>query len=176
VYPDFRQLDPRTALRIGVWVLLGLLLALGVRSLGDRPDDNPAYDALSKAHTRRMAADSVALVSAREALVTAQGRVATHIATYRTIRDTLRLSDTVAVRVFVERADSVVRSCSALAVSCDQFRVRADSTIAGLRLDRDRWRLAAESARPSGLRLAWDRVKVPLAFVAGAYVGSRVVR
>jgi hypothetical protein len=95
---------------------------------------------------------------------------------YKTLRDTLRLTDTVAVREFVERADSVVRSCSALAVSCDAFRVRADSTIAGLRLDRDRWRLQAEAATPSGFDRFVRRTLPVVAFVGGIYVGSRVVR
>jgi hypothetical protein len=123
-----------------------------------------------------MAADSVALVSAREALATAQSRVTDHVIRYKTLRDTLRLTDTIAVREFVTRSDSVVRSCSALAVSCDAFRVRADSTIAGLRLDRDRWRLEAEHLKPSRFDSFVRRTLPIVAFVGGVYVGARAVK
>ena len=176
--PDFGKLDPRTALRWGLWLLLGLLLALGVRALtaSGPAEHDPSRDILAADLARRMHANSLALDSARRELARAQSKVERHVAGYKPARDTLNIHDTVQVKVFVERADSVVRSCTALAESCDRFRVRADSTIAGLRLDRDRWRLEAEHARPSGFDLFVRRTLPVVGFVAGVWVGSKVTQ
>ena len=70
----------------------------------------------------------------------------------------------------------MVRSCTELSESCSAFRVRAESSLVSLRLDRDRWRLTAESERPSGLSLFVRRTLPVLAFVGGIYVGARVTR
>lgn len=172
-----RSLDPRVVLRVGCYCLLGVLLALGVRALaaGD-PAENPAYSALSKAHTRRMVADSVALVQAHEALAAAQSRTARTITQYRSHRDTLRITDTIAVKEFVARADSVVRSCSELSNACERFRVRAESSLASLRLDRDRWRQMAEDSRPNAISRFVRRTLPVVTFGLGLYVGARAVR
>ena len=172
-----RALDPRTVLHVFWLGLAGLCLTLGVVRWWPAPSpENPAYDALSQALSRRIAADSLALDSAQVRLrAAAEGTTAT-ITRYVKLRDTLRISDTVAVKVYVQHADSVVRACTALVESCGQFRVRAESTIADLRLDRDRWKRATESLQPSGLERVWSRVRVPLAFGVGLYAGSRVVR
>ena len=141
--------------RYAVLVGLGILLVLlAVRSPSD-PLDNPAFDALSRAHSRKMAAQAVALDSARTQVVHDTVRVAFAVHEYRTLRDSLRITDTVQVKVFVAKADSVVRSCTALVESCALFRVRAESSLAGLTLDRDVWKAVAESRKPS----RWSRVQ-----------------
>lgn len=169
------SLRQRLALYCGL-VFAGLVLAALVLRPAPASLDNPAYDALVRAHSRKLAAQAVALDSARVALTEQQTTVTRTVTKYRAIRDTLNIHDTVQVKVFVAQADSTVRACSALAESCDVFRVRAESSLAGLALDRDRWKLAHDAQRPSGLRRAWDRVKVPLAFTAGLYVGAKAVR
>lgn len=95
---------------------------------------------------------------------------------YRTIRDTLNIHDTVQVIRFVARADSVVRACTELQSSCALFRVRADSVIAGLTTERDALTAEVKALHPSRVGRLWGQVKVPAAFLAGAWIGSRVVR
>lgn len=145
------SLDPPKALRYGCAFVGVLLLLAIIFRLGHAPDtsDNPAYDALVKAHTRRMAADSVALDSAKQALATSHTQVTRAVTRYQTLRDTFNIHDTLQVIVFRERADSVKRSCTALDNSCDRFRVRADSSLASLTTDRDFWRDRFEHAKPS---------------------------
>lgn len=170
-------LSPERALRWGVRLLLGLLVLLALRAITPSGgDDNPAYDALVRAHTRKMATDSVALDSARQALRQSSARTLTSVTRYLRFRDTVNIHDTTQIKVFVERADSVVKSCSELAESCDRFRVRADSVIAGLRLDRERLRLQLDQSRPSTLDLFVRRTLPVVGFVAGVWVGSKVSR
>lgn len=167
---------PPTPIRFTAYAIVLLAFGLCVSRPSNDGADNPAYDALAKAHTRRMVADSLALADAQEKLVRHEAVASRQIVKYRTVRDSLVITDTVKVKEFVERADSVVRSCTDLQNSCERFRVRAESSLAGLRLDRDRWRLTAESLRPSRLDLFVRRTLPVLAFAGGIYVGSRVVR
>ena len=136
-----------------------------------------AYDAqLRTIWHRKMAADAQALREARAAVAHDSLHVAAVVYRYRTIRDTLDVHDTVQVTRFVARADSVVRACTELQSSCALFRQRADSVIAGLQTENDA--LAAEVKASHGSRLgnAINHLKVPVAFLAGAWIGSRVVR
>ena len=173
-------LTPAVVFRLGCYVVLGIFLVLAVGRCQPPDDENPAYDAIVVALNRRIAADAVALDAARKALAEQQSAVRTSLVRYAVIRDTLVITDTASVKVFVAQADSVVRSCRQLSESCDQFRVRADSSLAGLSLDRDRWRLEATSlrakSRPSTLDLFVRRTLPVLAFVGGVYVGSQVTR
>lgn len=149
-------LDPRLILRVAFYCVAGLLIALGVRSLRPSvPAENPAYDALVAALNRKMAGDSVALDSARVALATAHASVTRTVTRYQALRDTLNIHDTLQVIVFRDRADSLKRSCTQLDNSCERLRVRADSVIADVTLDRNRWKLSAESLKPG----RFDRVK-----------------
>lgn len=171
--PWFGPADPARVLRWGVWLVVGLLaVAVALRVRAPAPADNPAYDALAAAHSRKMAADAVALGEAQVALRAAADHVHRDVVRYSQIRDTLNIHDTLQVIVFRERADSLKRSCADAVESCDRFRVRAESSLAGVTLDRDRWKLEAESRRPSKWRGALPYV----AFVGGVWMGSRVVR
>jgi hypothetical protein len=152
-------------------VAVGILLAWPARSL-----DNPAYDALSHALTRRIAADSVALGAASVAVQHDSVRVTHNIDYYTAIRDTITLTDTVRVKEALAAADSVVGACTELQVSCSVLRVRAESSVAGLTLDRDRWKLEAEHLTPGKWDRLWGRIRMPLAFGLGAYLGARAVR
>lgn len=169
-------LDPTRVLRYAMWGLLAVILGAAALRVGrSASPDNPAYDALSKALSRRIAADSLALDSARVALRAASEHVTRDVVRYRAIRDTLRLTDTVAVRETLVRADSVVRSCTELVESCARLRVRADSSIADLTLDRDRWKRATESLQPS----RWDGVKtwaIRIGIGVGAFTLGQSVR
>lgn len=69
--------------------------------------------------------------------------------------------------------DRLQRQCTALGQTCDQFRVAAaandqakDVFIAGLQE-------ALTAQRPSRLGAIWNRVKLPLAFGGGLYLGLR---
>lgn len=165
--PDW--LRPRLPL-LGL-VAVGVCVALWVGRTPD-PLDNPAFDALARAHGRKMAADAAALDSATHRVARDTVRVRSVIAHYDTLRDTLNIHDTVQVKVIVAKADSVVRACSDLVLSCVARSRIADSVIADLRLDND----VLRAARPTGLRKFWNDVKVPLAFVGGVIVGVKVTR
>lgn len=170
-------LDPTRALRYAVWGLSVLILGGLALRIGFTPrESDPARDILAVDLARRMHADALALDSARVALVRDQAQTVRQLARYSGLRDTLVITDTVAVREFVQRADSVVRSCTELSESCERFRVRADSSLASLTLDRDRWRHVAEDSRPNAMSQFVHRTLPVVAFVGGVWLGSRAVR
>jgi hypothetical protein len=144
----------------GCLVILAAVLA--VRSPAD-PLDNPAYTALSRAHTRKLASQAAALDSARTALVQHTAQTGRTLVRYSTIRDSVFVpvshTDTVEVLAklprFLTASDSLHDACTSLVESCAVFRVRADSSISGLMLDRDLWKGIAESRKPS----RWDVVR-----------------
>lgn len=172
----FGNPDPTRALRYAVWglVLIGGLVALRVGP--PTPDDDPARDILAVDLARRAHANTLALDAAQKALAAATIHVTRDVFKYREIRDTLRLTDTVAVRETLVRADSVVRSCIQLSESCDRFRVRAESSLATLTLDRDFWKARYEQAKPGRFDAFVRRTLPVVAFGAGLYVGARAVR
>lgn len=143
-------IDPRRALRYGFYVLGGcFLLALVLRLGAFSPPDDSARDILAVDLARRMHANALALDSARHALAARRTQVTQTVTRYQTVRDSLVITDTVQVKVFVQAADSMKRSCMAYVESCDRFRVRADSSLASLTTDRDFWRDRFEHAKPS---------------------------
>ena len=161
--------------------LVGLLVtgcvALGVVRGWPVPSDaDPYASAIIRAHSRKMAADAQALREARTALAASQDTVTRVVTRYRMLRDTLDIHDTVQVVRFVERADSVVRACTELQSSCERFRVRADSVIAGLTLEHDALAAEVKALTPSRVGRLWSRVRVPLVFAAGLYVGAKAAR
>lgn len=169
------KLTPAILWRCLIYVALGCGIAVGVRSCPTSRDDDPSRDILAVALARRMHADALAYDSARVALNRASARSQTMIARYSEIRDTLNIHDTLQVIVFRDRADSVKRSCVELDNSCSRFRVRADSSIADLTLDRDRWKRATESLQPS----RWDGVKtwaIRIVIGVGAFKLGQSVR
>ena len=89
---------------------------------------------------------------------------------YQTLRDTMRVSDTVWVRQFVAQADSTVHACTELLSSCAVFRVTADSTMKAQDAENEVLRKAVTQLQPGW----FARVKVPLAIAAGFYVGQRL--
>lgn len=162
--------------------LIGLLVTgcVGLYAVGvvrwspDGPD--PYASAIIRAHTRKMAADAQALREARAAVVHDSVTVTRTVARYHTVRDTTRLTDTVWVKQMLAAGDSVVRSCTELQSSCALFRVRADSVIADLQTENDALTAEVKALHPSRVGRLWNQVKVPAAFLAGAWLGSRVVR
>lgn len=172
-------LTPAVVWRLVIYVAVGILIALGIRSLRPSvPAENPAYDALVAALNRKMAGDSLSLDSARVALAKSSINAGRTIVRYRTARDTVlqHLTDTVRVKEYVARADSVVRSCSELLSVSSLYATRCDSAQASLRLDRDRWKLSAESLKPGRFDGFVRRALPVVAFVGGVYIGSRVTR
>lgn len=162
------------------WHAIGLVLVTALAGLlllrQPAADCGPYCAAIIQAHTRQMAADAQALQVARASMRHDSIQVERTVYHYRDFRDTFQLTDTVQVKVFVARADSVVRACTELQSSCALFRVRAESVIAGLTQEHDALAASVAASRPSRVGRAWASVRLPLAFVAGAWVGSRVVR
>ncbi len=138
---------------IGAAFLGVLVLWLHERRAVDYSND--AYDALAKVYNRRMVADSLALDSARVQLSVKTIQVTHDVYRYHTLRDTLNIHDTVQVAAFVQRADSVVRSCQELQNSASFFVSRCDSAQSSLRIDRDLWKTRYEGSRPS----RWESAK-----------------
>jgi len=144
------------------------VLALWLHSRREVDYSNDAYDALARLYNRRMIADSLQLDSARVQLAAKSAQVTRDIVRYRTIRDSLVITDTIQVKQFVERADSVVRNCTALQSSASLFVSRCDSAQQSLRIDRDLWKTRYEGSRPS----KWDTAKewgLRIAIGYGAY-------
>jgi hypothetical protein len=65
--------------------------------------------------------------------------VRVRIASVKTLRDTLRIADTVAVKEYLERTDSALNACTELANSCTLFRATADTLIASQRTQIEWW-------------------------------------
>lgn len=91
--------------------------------------------------------------------------VRVRVASVRTIRDSLlvNLWDTVLVKEFVVRTDTLRVACIACATRLDSLRLTSDSTIHALRVQ-------VEALQPS----RWDRVKGPALFVGGLVLGAFV--
>ena len=73
----------------------------------------------------------------------------------RTLRDTLNVTDTIQVLVYLERADSALDACSEFVTSCERLRVAADSTVRSLEAERDAIRQYAESVKPAWIEKHW---------------------
>lgn len=97
--------------------------------------------------------------------------VKVRVASYRTIRDTLRLTDTVMVKVALERADSTINACTELVTSCERLRVASDSAQHSLTVERDYWRKVFESEARKNKLHQW---LAPIAFMGGAVLGAFV--
>ena len=87
---------------------------------------------------------------------------------YVRLRDTLNVHDTIQVKVFVERADSVVKACSLLQLTCAERHTVDSATAAG-------WQQmyrAERAARPAALLTVG---KLAVAALAGFGAG-RIVK
>jgi hypothetical protein len=70
--------------------------------------------------------------------------------------------------------DSLQRSCSAFVVSCRDYRQAAEARFAADSVYRVGLEAALRNARPSRLGAVWNKVKLPLAFAGGLYLGLQV--
>lgn len=170
----------RPSLRTVVYGCLALGIGLSLLLWPSHSDTDPYAQAIIAAHTRKMAADAQDLREARTALARADTSATRTIVRYRAVRgiagDTVRLTDTVWIKALIASSDSVVKSCTDLQESCARFRVRADSVIAGLHVENAALAAQVKALHPSRVGTLWNRVKVPLAFVAGAWIGAKVTR
>lgn len=73
----------------------------------------------------------------------------------RTLRDTLRLTDTLEVLRYIAATDSALDACSEFVTSCERLRVAADSTVRSLEAERDAIRQYAESVKPTLVQRYW---------------------
>lgn len=106
-------------------------------------------------------ADRYATLTAQLATVTAQRdsalrafrvdtvRVVEAVTRWRTLRDTLRLSDTVPVPV--ETVREIVRTCDSLAFACEAAKVSSGRVIRALTDERDLWKAKATPRKVLGL-------------------------
>lgn len=69
--------------------------------------------------------------------------------------------------------DSLQRSCSAFVVSCGEYRTAAENRFRADSTYRVGLEAALRGAAPSRLGAVWNRVKLPLAFAGGLYLGLR---
>jgi hypothetical protein len=90
----------------------------------------------------------------------------------RTREDTV--TALVQLPVLAAAHDSLQRSCSAFVVSCGEYRVAAEQRFAADSVYRVGLEAALRGAAPSRLGAVWNRIKLPLAFAGGLYLGSRV--
>lgn len=88
---------------------------------------------------------------------------------YKTVRDSLLITDTVRLIEYIRVADSTVSACSALVLSCNAFRLTADSTIQARDREKAALREYAESVKPSLVQKYWW-----LAAVGGVAFGAWV--
>lgn len=76
-------------------------------------------------------------------------RVVEAVTRWRTLRDTLRLSDTVPVPV--ETVREIVRTCDSLAFACEAAKVSSGRVIRALTEERDLWKAKATPRKVLGL-------------------------
>jgi lipoprotein NlpI len=162
----------------GAFIALLLLLGLSEWRLVSR---DRTIRALELAPQKAAAAAAQAKVDTVTVRLAAAERVVTHVLT-QVLTDTLVLrpltrQDTATalaqLPTLAAAHDSLQAACSAFVVSCGEFRVAAEQ--------RDTARLAViaglerqlHAAEPGRLETIYNRVKLPLAFAGGLYLGSR---
>lgn len=72
--------------------------------------------------------------------------------------------------------DSLQRSCSAFVVSCGEYRTAAENRFRADSAYRAQLEAALRGAAPSRLGAVWSRIKMPLAFAGGLYLGLQVTK
>jgi hypothetical protein len=90
----------------------------------------------------------------------------------RTAQDTA--TALVQLPVLAAAHDSLQRSCSAFVVSCRDYRQAAEQRFAADSVYRAGLEAALRGAAPSRLGAVWNKVKLPLAFAGGLYLGLKV--
>ena len=118
-------------MRVSVALHLVAVLAIGALcvELNGRASDQRATLKLltdQQATTRRWQAKYATAASHVERAV---DTVTVRVASVRTLRDTLRITDTLQVIAYVARTDSALQACTELASSCSSFRLTADSLL-----------------------------------------------
>ena len=160
-----------------------LLLVIGVQAFRLRGAQNALADAQLVPQHQAAVAAAAKVDTVREVLQGATQLVTRTIKSIRT--DTLVIRPTTAaetvtvvreVPVLVAQLDTLKRACSALSVSCQDYRLAAEKRFAADSVEKVSLTTALHGARPSRFGAAWNAVKLPLAFIGGAYIGSRVVR
>lgn len=141
------------------YVLLVLAVAFAVAWVGERVGGAAHQSALrdSVRVARQDRERWQARVAELETALDAKAEtVRVAVTRFRTVRDSVRLTDTVWVKEFVRVSDSTVRACSDLLTSCESFRASSGSLVRSLEVERDFWKRRYESSRPS----FWDRLSV----------------
>lgn len=173
-------MSPLTKVLIGAFLVL--LAALAVSSWQ-----------LTTANRRIQA---LGLAPAKAATVTAAARVETvtvylaaiHDTVTRLLRDTLwraaivttppkthedTVRSVVQLPIVVAAYDSLHRSCFAFVVTCDAYKAAAESRFAADSVYQMGLESALHASQPGRLAAIWNRVKLPLAFGGGLYLGLR---
>lgn len=78
-----------------------------------------------------------------------------------------------ALPVLKAERDSIVRSCNRLVVTCDELQLAAKQQHQADSIYRAGLEAALRGVAPSRLGAVWNKVKLPLAFAGGLYLGTR---
>ena len=136
-------------MKIAVPLLACLALLFWAVHEGGRASDlETALKASQRDATHQRQKDQAAFA---QRLVEAEGKRDTVIRRISAVprSDTIRLTDTVAVKVYIAAADSALKACSAYVASCEELQASAKLTIASLETERDAWkRLYEKTHKP----------------------------
>ena len=127
-------------MRIAPWALLVLVLVVGVVfSVAEQSEDAKRERAMhaQMAQERGRWQDSLARVITQYRRDTV--RVTRYAKSYYAIRDTLRLTDTVRVKEALVAADSAIKACSDVVLSCSRRAAYQDSIIASQQVELEWW-------------------------------------
>jgi Tfp pilus assembly protein PilX len=154
-------------LGVATWQLVGR--DRRIRALELAPQKAAAAAAQAKVETV-----TVQLQAAERVVTRTLTQVRTDTLMLRPVTAQDTLTALVQLPALAQAHDSLQHACSAFVVRCDEYRAAAEKrdtarlvVIAGLERQ-------LHAAEPGRLEAIWGRVKLPLAFAGGLYVGLKV--
>lgn len=145
--------------------LLGIFAAFSWLDANEAREKRRAAESALRAKTVETAKWKARYAEAATHVTTRTDTVRVRVTKYQTLRDSVVITDTV-IQKLVYAADSAIAECVNLATACEVLRVRADSLIEALTIERDGWRRIYEKAAYP----PWWRTR------CGLYLGYGAVR